>query len=325
MAEQEWMSEVRAMVGREYGRVYAWDEVNAPMIRQWCEVMGIENPMYTDAEYAASTEFGGIVAPPAMLQAWCLEGLHTNNYPPGSTQQNPYEVLKIIEAHDYPSVVAVNSDLSFDRYVKLGEKLYYTTRFDAISEEKSTALGTGFFVTLIMDFFSHQPAGDEKVGQLLFRVFKFRPANVPEPMAKGSAPELPKFKRPKPGISDDTRFFWEGLEAGKLLIQRCKACGTLRHPPAPVCAVCHSFDWDTVESAGLGEVYSFVVMHHPEVPPFEHPNPIGLIELDEGVRLIAGLTGVKRDEIEIGQRVQVEFQSFDDGEMTLPMFRPIVA
>ena len=42
MAEQEWMSEVRAKVGREYGRVYAWDEVNAPMIRQWCEVMGVD-------------------------------------------------------------------------------------------------------------------------------------------------------------------------------------------------------------------------------------------------------------------------------------------
>lgn len=328
MAEQEWMSEVRAKVGREYGRVYAWDEVNAPMIRQWCEVMGVDNPLYLDADYAAATEFGGIVAPPAMLQAWCLEGLHMNNYAPGSTDENPYEVLKTLEAHGYPSVVAVNSDLHFDRYVKLGEKLYYTTRLDAVGEEKTTALGTGYFVTLIMSFFSQKPAGDEKVGQLLFRVFKFRPANVPKPAEKGekgAGPAVPKFKRPKPGVSDDTRFFWEGADAGKLLIQRCTCCSTLRHPPAPVCIKCHSFDWDTVEASGKGSVYSFVVMHYPEVPPFDHPNPIGLIELDEGVRLIAGLVGVKRDEIKVGQRVQVEFQSFDDGELTLPMFRPIAA
>ena len=89
MAEQEWMSEVRAKVGREYGRVYAWDEVNAPMIRQWCEVMGVDNPLYTDADYAATSEFRGIVAPPATLQAWCLEGLHVNNYAPGSTDETP--------------------------------------------------------------------------------------------------------------------------------------------------------------------------------------------------------------------------------------------
>ncbi|GAB1460583.1 hypothetical protein MASR2M50_23570 [Thauera sp.] len=92
-----------------------------------------------------------------------------------------------------------------------------------------------------------------------------------------------------------------------------------------MCIKCHSFDWDTVEASGKGSIYSFVVMHYPEVPPFEHPNPIGLIELDEGVRLIAGLVGVKRDEVKIGQRVQVEFQSFDDGELTLPMFRPVAA
>ncbi|MCY1406966.1 hypothetical protein D9M71_222470 [compost metagenome] len=58
------------------------------------------------------------------------------------------------------------------------------------------------------------------------------------------------------------------------------------------------------------------------MPPFDHPNPIGLVELDEGVRVIAGLVGVSRDEIQIGQRLQVEFQRFDD-QQTLPQFRPV--
>lgn len=311
------------MVGREYGRVYAWDQVNEPMIRQWCEVMGVSNPLYTDAAYAAGTAHGGIVAPPAMLQAWCLEGLHMNNYPPGSTTENPYEVLKLMEGQGYASVVAVNSDLAFERYVKPGERLYYTTRLDAVGEQKTTALGTGFFVTLVMSFFSEQATGDEKVGSLLFRVFKFRPANPVKAVEEESAASaVPKYKRPKPGISDDTRFFWEGADAGQLRIQRCKGCGSLRHPPGPVCSSCHSFEWDYVEAAGTGQLYSFVVMHYPEVPPFDYPNPVGLIELDEGVRLIAGLVGVKRDEIRIGQRVKVEFQTFDDG-LTLPMFRPL--
>ena len=83
MAEHEWMKDIRALVGKEYGRVYAWDAVNAPMIRQWCEVMGIENPAYTDEAAAAAK--GGVIAPATMLQVWCLEGLKANNYPPGST------------------------------------------------------------------------------------------------------------------------------------------------------------------------------------------------------------------------------------------------
>ena len=77
MAEDEWMNEIRALVGKEYGRVYAWDKVNAPMIRQWCEVMGVD-----PARYIAE---GNAIAPPAMLQVWCMEGLVPNNYPPGST------------------------------------------------------------------------------------------------------------------------------------------------------------------------------------------------------------------------------------------------
>lgn len=329
MAEHEWMNDIRALVGKEYGRVYAWDKVNAPMIRQWCEVMGVDAARYT-AEGAA-------VAPPAMLQVWCMEGLTANNYPPGSTTENPYEALKLMEAQGLASVVAVNSELTFGRDVREGERLYYTTRLDSISAEKTTALGTGYFVTLVMTFFSQKPEGDEEVGQLLFRVFKFRPANPANPVKAGSdnatapaaapaaAPAPAAAKRPMPGISDDTRFFWEGARAGKLLIQRCKGCGLLRHPPGPVCTKCHSFEWDTVQASGRGTVYSFVVMHYPEVAPFDHPNPIVLVELEEGMRLISQLVGVQPGEVRIGQAVQVEFNSFNDGELVLPQFRPVAA
>ena len=309
MDEQAWMQDIRPLVGKEYGRVYAWDKVNAPMIRQWCEVMGVDDKSYLVE--------GAVIAPPAMLQVWCMEGFTQNNYPPGSTQENPYEALKLMEAQGLPSVVAVNSELTFDRDVREGEKLYYTTRLDAISPEKVTALGTGYFVTLVMSYFSELPQGDEQVGQLLFRVFKFRPAQpvkVAEPKAMAVA------KRPPPGISDDTRFFWDGARAGKLLIQRCSACQTLRHPPGPVCPSCHSFEWDALQASGRGKVYSFVVMHYPEVPPFEHPNLIVLVELEEGTRLISQMVGIPPGDVRIGQAVQVEFNTFD-GDLVLPQFR----
>ena len=185
MADSQLLTDVRALVGREYGRVYAWDEVNAPMIRQWCEIMGVDNPLYTDPLFAANSVQDGLVAPPAMLQVWCMEGFHLNNYAPGSTTENPYEVLKLIESYGYGSVVAVNSELTFKRNVRPGEKLYYTTRLDSVGDEKTTGLGTGFFVTLVMSYFVEHKSGDEEVGELLFRVFKFRPAN---PKAAEAAP-----------------------------------------------------------------------------------------------------------------------------------------
>lgn len=325
MADQKLVEQIEAFVGREYGRVYAWDDVNAPMIRHWCEMMGVENPLYTDAEFAREAGYKDVVAPPAMLQVWCMGGLDNENYAPGSTDENSFEVLKIIESYGYPAVVAVNTELTFDRYVTAGENLYYTSRVDSISDEKTTGLGTGFFVTLIMPFYSKGEDGnDEKVGELLFRVFKFKPAHVAKPEAKAdkAQAEKPVMKRPLPGVSDDTRFFWEGCEEGKLLVQRCTDCQTLHHPPAPVCIKCHSFEWDSVQASGKAELYSFVVMHYPEVPPFDYPNPIGLVELEEGVRMIAGLVGVDPKDLKIGQKLQVEFNRFDDRQ-TLPQFRPV--
>ena len=93
-----------------------------------------------------------------------------------------------------------------------------------------------------------------------------------------------------------------------------------------MCTACHSFEWDALQSKGLGKVYSFVVMHYPEVPPFDYPNPVALVELDEGTRLVAQLVGAKPGEIAIGQRVQVEFARFDTvdgGDIVLPQFRPV--
>ncbi len=122
-------------------------------------------------------------------------------------------------------------------------------------------------------------------------------------------------------MSDDTSFFWEGAERGELLIQRCTSCKTLRHPPGPGCASCGSLDWDTVRSAGRGVVHSFAVHHYPPVPGFEYPLAVGLIELDEGTRLISNIVGIEPGDIEIGMPVEVLFESF--GEVTLPQFGPV--
>lgn len=132
----------------------------------------------------------------------------------------------------------------------------------------------------------------------------------------------PSSRRPHPGVSDDTRFFWEGLKAGKLLIQQCSGCGELRHPPGPVCPHCHSFEWQAKQASGRGTVHSFVVVHYPVVPGLPNPNPVLLVTLEEGTRLVAGLTGIDISAVEIGMPVQVEFLRADE-ELVVPVFRPV--
>ena len=66
---------IRAFVGRPIGPPRKGrDPVNEPMIRQWCEVTGDQNPIHWDATAAKNSVHGGVVAPPLMLGAWTMQG-----------------------------------------------------------------------------------------------------------------------------------------------------------------------------------------------------------------------------------------------------------
>jgi uncharacterized OB-fold protein len=105
----------------------------------------------------------------------------------------------------------------------------------------------------------------------------------------------------------DFDFFYEGLEQKQLLIQRCEACSALRTPPGPACYDCGSTAWTGVPARGTGTLFSYTVHHHPPLLGFETPHAIGLVELDEGVRLLGAMESVPIDRIRIGMPLEVEF------------------
>src|SRR6202035_5252364 len=130
----------------------------------------------------------------------------------------------------------------------------------------------------------------EPVATMRFRILKYLPPHRTPPRPP----------RPRPALTQDNAFWFEGMRAHTLLIQRCTSCGILRHPPLPACGTCGSFEWDTVTASGRGTLYSYVVVHYPQVAAFEYPLPIGLVELEEGTRLVANLGGVEPGAITIG-------------------------
>ena len=122
----------------------------------------------------------------------------------------------------------------------------------------------------------------------------------------------------------DDRPWWDALRRHELVVQRCAACGTWRHPPAPVCAACRSPDarWERVD--GRGRVFSYTIVHHAVHPALADrvPYNVVLVELPDaaGVRLISNLIDVPADEMRVGLEVEVVFEDLDD-EVTLPRFR----
>ncbi|TMA30607.1 MAG: hypothetical protein E6J87_17760 [Deltaproteobacteria bacterium] len=317
MTSDELRASLDAWIGRDGAPQAARDAVNPAMIRHWCDAVGDENPVYTDPDFAAKSVHGAIVAPPTMLQAWTMAGLRPPA--PASPQPAPFsEVMRLLDAAGYTSVVATNCRQEYRRYLREGDRLTVTTRVAGVSDEKKTALGVGRFVDEQMIY---RDAAGEEVARMTFRLLKFKPPAQPAAAAPRAADGAKPVRRPRPARSPDNAFFWEGVAAGELRIQRCAGCKLLRHPPGPMCPHCHSLDWDTIVSSGRGHVFSFVVAHHPPVPPFSYPNAIALIELDEGTRLVSNLVGIDPADVAIGLRVRVEFTRVDD-ELVLPLFRP---
>jgi uncharacterized protein len=289
----------------------ARDPVNLPMIRNWAEAIGDANPVYTDAGAAARSVHGGLVAPPAMAQVWTMRGLH-----PAADDDDPMgRMSAVLDEAGFTSVVATNCEQEYHRYLRHGEQVTVRARLEGVAGPKRTALGEGWFVTTRSTWY----AGTEPVASMLFRILKFRPP-PPRPASGPPAPAPAASEALRPVISPDTAFFWDGTAAGELRIQRCGGCGALRHPPGPMCPACGAARPGYLVAAGTGEVYSYVVQHHPPVPGKQMPLVVALVALPEGVRMVGELLGVSPDRARIGLPVRVEFVRIDEA-LTLPAWR----
>ncbi len=176
--ETEFRDKLRALVGRPTGGTgkpaLAPDPVNQPMIRHWAHALDDMNPVYLDPEFAAASRFGGIVSSPVMLQTWTmpapkLEGIGDRGGAPLEIRDNPTQFL---DEAGYTSTVATNSEFEIERYPKLGDVISATAVFEDVSDEKKTALGTGYFLTWVMTYTDQH---GEVLGRQRFRVLRFRP------------------------------------------------------------------------------------------------------------------------------------------------------
>ena len=113
---------------------------------------------------------------------------------------------------------------------------------------------------------------------------------------------------------------WEGVKEKKLLIQKCKGCGKLLHPPRPMCPACQSAEQEYVESSGKGKIHSFVTYNKSFHKGFKAPYSVVLVELEEGPRLISNTVDIKPEDIEIGMPVEITYEEIDE-TLTLYKFK----
>ncbi len=318
MNEQEqkaFEEEIYSFVGQVvYPTTPAPDDINETMIRQWSEILGETNPAYLDAEWAANSSRGHTIAPPAMMYVWGQEGFQVTQ---GRAPNAMSTLVEVFNRHGFTGVLGTNVKQQYMKESCIGDNISVHMIIDNISERKTTARGTGYFFETLSTFTDQH---NDVVGTQRFKVLKFAPQEQPTAATDDGALEVPT-RIPSPR-GHDNKWWWDACDEGKVLIQRCKNCDTLRHPPRPMCGECQSMDWDSIESTLDGEIMSYTCLRHPVIPGYPKDPICAVIKLAEGTHFVANLVGCEYEELSIGMKVKGKVEQVDE-KTVLPQFYPV--
>ncbi len=134
------------------------------------------------------------------------------------------------------------------------------------------------------------------------------------------------YTKPIPDPDPTNQVFFDGANEGKLMLPRCTTCNKVHFYPRVICPYCHSSQIEWFEASGTGFIHTYAVQHR----AFggwadEAPFVTAYIDLAEGDRIFTVLRGVdpeKPEEIEIGAKVQVEFEQATE-DIAIPFWRVV--
>ena len=125
--------------------------------------------------------------------------------------------------------------------------------------------------------------------------------------------ERQKQPRPVPIPNNITQPFWDAAKEKKFLLQYDPEADKYQFYPRGISMFTGKRNLEWREVSGNGSLYSYTETVIP-ARGFEGDEPylIGLVELDEGVRLMSLLHGVTADDVKIGMRVRMCWDKIDD-------------
>jgi uncharacterized OB-fold protein len=128
---------------------------------------------------------------------------------------------------------------------------------------------------------------------------------------------------PTPIIDDDSREYWESAHRHELRFQRCDDCATPRFPPRAFCPNCLSTNATWTEASGRGQLFSWVIAHHPVHPALvdKVPYVIALVELEEGIRMVTNLIDCPIESVSVDMPLVLDWQDVSN-ELSIPQFKP---
>jgi uncharacterized OB-fold protein len=133
----------------------------------------------------------------------------------------------------------------------------------------------------------------------------------------------------KQGVIPDelTKPFYDAANEEKLVIQNCKSCGLLQHPPAAACRKCGSGDnmeWKGM--SGKAKIYNYTVVYDTPIRMLQDNQPFNLavvmLDEDPGIQMYSHLPGTPVDQVPVGGSVEVVFEATANGQK-IPEWRVV--
>jgi len=135
---------------------------------------------------------------------------------------------------------------------------------------------------------------------------------------------MPAVQRPLPQPTRVTQPYWDAAREHRLVVQECMHCQTRQFYPREFCMTCLSEDIRWIECCGLATVYTYTINRRGanEAMRERVPYVVAVIDLDEGVRMMANIVESPIEAVRIGSRVQVCFEAVSE-DIVLPQFKLI--
>jgi uncharacterized protein len=102
--------------------------------------------------------------------------------------------------------------------------------------------------------------------------------------------------------------FYRFLQQGSLMAGKCQKCSKMHLPPRPLCDKCFSQQFSWVRVSGKGKLLTYTII---SVAPQQFqdliPYAVGIVELDNGLKIPGMIQQIKHVELKIGMALTLDF------------------
>jgi len=162
------------------------DEVTETAIRRFCEVAEDGNPVYWDGDYAKSTRFGRLIAPPQSLFSMTFGAWWTPGYlqqqtdeaaaalnPPGTELAGQGGVHAVCDEYGYTINTVAGQEVEYIEPFGPGDgRLKMRSMTTHVSEEKTVRVGKGIFITSVTEY--RTEVGDRLIGRSTMVLLRYK-------------------------------------------------------------------------------------------------------------------------------------------------------